>query len=431
MNMKKIVFIAALYFIMFSAFSQDFNFKAEPQADEYIQYINSFDWGPATDRIMICLDHKISESAVNKNDFAVKVHLVSKTDSAQSYGPALSKRIVTDAYICNPDGTKATGRSSLNKFSLGNFDGSEDKMNYAVYIPESSKKSEEKIPLIVWFHGLSEGGDYPWTPLLGNPVPNLAGEKIQKHFKNGAAVLVPQSKVCWLLGNTKDKRGNNKWVIFDDVMIKKNIAGKIMVPFSKISSTSPYGKTTSEENTVSKYTSTVKELIDSILKENPRLDKDKVILMGGSAGGYMVLNMGLCYPESFAALVACCPAYPFTKFDYNSIEKIYKKPIWIIYAKKDENHKPEKYVEGIINRLKNCGATNLHKSVFENVRDTSGKYFMDYTDDIDERLEREEENEIHDTPYQYEGHASWIYLLNDMCNDGDLNLYDWLDGMNN
>lgn len=485
MNMKKIVFIAALYFIMFSAFSQDFNFKAEPQADEYIQYINSFDWGPATDRIMICLDHKISESAVNKNDFAVKVHLVSKTNSAQSYGPALSNRIVTDAYICNPDGTKATGRSSLimlmlevhpdaiyskpyvsfkkpsgiddlygykienkklefeigrrtaylssslNQFSLGNFDGSEDKMNYAVYIPESSKKSEEKIPLIVWFHGLSEGGDYPWTPLLGNPVPNLAGEKIQKHFKNGAAVLVPQSKVCWLLGNTKDKRGNNKWVIFDDVMIKKNIAGKIMVPFSKISSTSPYGKTNSEENTVSKYTSTVKELIDSILKENPRLDKDKVILMGGSAGGYMVLNMGLCYPESFAALVACCPAYPFTKFDYNSIEKIYKKPIWIIYAKNDETLKPEKYVEGIINRLENSGATNLHKSVFENVRDTSGKYFMDYTDDIDERLEREEENEIHDTPYQYEGHASWIYLLNDMCNDGDLNLYDWLDGMNN
>ena len=91
----------------------------------------------------------------------------------------------------------------------------------------------------------------------------------------------------------------------------------------------------------------------------------------------MVLNMGLCYPESFAALVACCPAYPFTKFDYNSIEKIYKKPIWIIYAKNDETLKPEKYVEGIINRLENSGATNLHKSVFENVSDTSGKYFMD------------------------------------------------------
>lgn len=477
--MKKRFLLAALIGIAFSLHSQEFNFKAEPQPNEYIQYINTFDWGPATDKILICLDHKVADSAVDIKDFCVKVHMVSRTDSAKSYGPALSERIVTDAFLCDENGTRTKDRSpyitillevhpdatysnpyvsfkkpsgvddlygykienkrlefeigkrtaisseSLNSFVQGDFKGSQDTMKYSIFMPECSRS--EKIPLIIWFHGLTEGGENPWNPLLGNPVPNLSKEQIQNHFTNGAAVLVPQSKVSWLESDTKDKNGNYKWVIFDEVNIKKSIASKVLFPFAKISSTSPYGKEIgNNENTVSRYTSTVKELIDSILKNNPQIDEKRIYLMGASAGGYMVLNMGLCYPESFAALVACCPAYPFTKFNYSNIEKIYDKPIWIIYAETDETLKPERYAAGLINRFENSGATNLHKSVFENVTDATRKYFKDYTDDIDERKEREEKNEIHDTPYEYEGHASWIYLLNDRCTDRNINLYDWL-----
>ena len=56
---------------------------------------------------------------------------------------------------------------------------------------------------------------------------------------------------------------------------------------------------------------------------------------------------------------------------------------------------------------------------------------MDYTDDLDERAERIEKNKVSNKPYEYGGHESWIYLLNDECSDGSLNLYDWLDSICN
>lgn len=485
-SMKKLLLSAML--ISFSAFtfSQEFSFNAEPQPNEYIEYINTFDWGPAVDKLLLCLDHNITETAVNKKDFIVRTHMVNKDNSAKSYGPALGERIITDAFLSDKSGNKISGRGTfitlllevhpaadssrpfisfakpadvddlygyrienkkleieigkrtavtsddLKIFSKNEFKGIEGTMNYTMYLPETSKTTEKKIPLIVWFHGLGEGGDNHWLPLLGNNAPNLAKEKIQKHFKNGAAVLVPQSKVCWLQSTTTDKKGRHKWVIFDDVQIKNSLKNKLFSPFSKLSSTSPYGNTSdNNENTVSLYTTTVMELIDSVLEQNPDIDKNKIILMGCSAGGYMVLNMGLEYPDRFAAMVACCPAYPFKKFNYNAIEKILEKPIWIIYAKNDDTLKPEKFAEGVITRFENSGATNLHKTVFENVIDTRGKYFMDYTDDLDERAERIEKNKVSNKPYEYGGHESWIYLLNDECSDGSLNLYDWLDSICN
>ena len=59
-------------------------------------------------------------------------------------------------------------------------------------------------------------------------------------------------------------------------------------------------------------------------------------------------------------------------------------------------------------RLLAVGA-DVHKSIFDDVHDTSGQYFTP-----------------EGNPYQYNGHWSWIYTFNNECKDNDLYLFEWL-----
>lgn len=457
--MKKIITIAILSAAILFAHSQSFDFHAEPKENEYIQYIESRNQGPATHMFILCLEYGIADTAIDKNDFTVKQYLVSKNDSGRTYGPSMGTLALKDAFICDKDGTPTTGRGKLialvvdpdseenidpfisfkkpsgaddlygyrienekleiniatrtavkskglEKFIPYEFKGTEENMKYTLFVPGSSKDSAEKIPLMVWFHGLGEGGTFVYEPLLGNPVPNLAGEKIQSHFPKGAAVLVPQCRTSWLESTTTDSNGGHKWVIVDDIKIKKSIKEKVLSPFSHISSPGPKrGTKESTENTVSLFTVTIKELLDDVLKNNSAIDPKRIYLMGCSAGGYMALNMQFSYPDTFAAVAVTCPAYPVSKISYSKVESIYDRPMWIVYAKNDETLDPMKFSAGIISRMENSGATDFHKSVFENV----------IISEADGKIERE-----------HSGHSSWLYLLNDRCSDGSLNLFDWL-----
>nr|WP_246869553.1 hypothetical protein [Priestia megaterium] len=56
---------------------------------------------------------------------------------------------------------------------------------------------------------------------------------------------------------------------------------------------------------------------------------------------------------------------------------------------------PSQYVVPTYNRLVQAGAKDVHLSLFDNVVDTSGLY---------KKADR--------TPYEYDGHWSWIYVYN-------------------
>ena len=72
-----------------------------------------------------------------------------------------------------------------------------------------------------------------------------------------------------------------------------------------------------------------------------------------------------------------------------------------------------------VERLKKSGksADTLHVSTTEHVVDTSGQYFA-----------RDEEGNLTDQPYQYNGHWSWIYFDNNesACNEDGLKVFDFV-----
>ena len=68
------------------------------------------------------------------------------------------------------------------------------KYNYGEYRPSLDDK---KHPLVIWLHGLGEGGTDPSIDLLANKVTALADEPFQ-NCMNQAYVLVPQCPTMWM-----------------------------------------------------------------------------------------------------------------------------------------------------------------------------------------------------------------------------------------
>jgi len=233
-------------------------------------------------------------------------------------------------------------------------------------------------------------------------VVNLTTEAIQKHFgETGAAVLVPQAPTMWL---DNDGTGTYK---------------------------------TSEDEGRSYYTDALMALIEDFVASHPEIDTDRIYIGGCSNGGYMTVNMVLAFPDYFAAAYPVCEAYMAAWLTDEMVESIKDLPIWLTAAKNDgvvpifegesdglagyklaldEDNNPiplDEYSNNLYNRLIEAGAGNVHFSLFDDVHDTTGLY-----------------NNAEGEPYQYMGHWSWLYTLNDQCVetiDGEeTTIFQWL-----
>lgn len=444
----------------------------------YTTVTEAFDWGPAITKVILKLGVKIDSTTLNKDTFIVsserkysgydymtgkmvdkdeikerkitKVYASDKSgkkSSAGKYitiemqvGPDLSegspfatdatfKNIYVDtAYIIKLSDTAklktaegkvikmtATDKSGYKGNSTliadqfdqtGSYTKGDITLKYASYVPGKASKEKGSNPLIIWLHGAGEGGTDPSIALIGNKVVNLASNKIQSCFgTTGAYVLVPQAPTMWM-----------------------DYDGK-----------STYNTSVPESNGASYYTKALKGLIDQYVKQNPEIDKNRIYIGGCSNGGYMTLNMLFSYPDYFAAAYPICEAYDNSFITDEKINSIKNVPIWITAAKNDPtvviyegtmdymtftfkfkldengNQIPiNNFSNAAYNRLVAAGAKNIHYSLFENVVDTSGKYYKAGTTQ----------------PYEYMGHFSWIYALNNECKDtinGEtVTLFEWL-----
>ncbi len=269
-------------------------------------------------------------------------------------------------------------------------------LKYAYYKPENSNKK----PIIIWLHGMGEGGtDTEVT--LANKATNLATSEIQKFFgKNGAYVLLPQTDTFWM-----DTDGNNTMNV--------TIEGSD-------------GK--------SHYTEALFELIDKFVKDNPDIDATRIYLGGCSNGGYMTVKLLAEYSNYFTAAFPICAAYSVKWLNEERLERLRQVPIWFTHSKDDvvvpvskikgegfsgeiiydENGEfipVDEYTSGIFERIKDSG--NKYYSLYDCVVDKSGLYLN-------------EDGE----PYKYNGHFSWIYTLNNDCVeviDGKtITIFEWL-----
>ncbi len=255
-------------------------------------------------------------------------------------------------------------------------------LRYASYAPEKLTKDNQKNALIIWLHGMGEGGKDIRINTLGNRVSALWQDEIQSCFDgNGAYVLAPQTPTMWMDNGT----------------------GEL--------STGAYP---------SMYEEALWQLITNYVDANPDIDKNRILIGGCSNGGYMTMNMVLLHPDYFAAAYPCCEAYADQYITDDQLNAIKNVPMWFTHAKDDTTVIPDDFTVATYNRLVAAGAKDVHFTFWDDVRDTSGLY-------------KNEDG----SAYSYMGHYSWIYLLNNECakdlsgqnvqlNGKDVTLWQWL-----
>jgi len=405
----------------------------------YSVCIQGYDWGCGVTKAIVSFDGLVS--SVDADDLKVE-ETKQNTDWTDTTFPVVeqtTERTVTDAYVSDENGEKTDGDSTyvtlemsvdpntgspllfsmstqLNtwsdpyKLNISLNDGSgmtsgdytvksvtvdetmtgkttsadafstdsytaEDGVtyNYAKWSPE-----EDSRTLVVWLHGLGEGGTEntdPYVTTLANKVTALIGDEFQETIGN-AHVLVPQCPTFWM--DNDGKSGN-----FENGAI--NADG------------------------TSYYTESLHELINSYKEE---VGAEKVIIAGCSNGGYMTMLMAKNYGDEYTAYVPICEALPDEYVTDEDIKTFASVPMYFIYSEDDGTVDPTKHEIPTIKRIKAAGAEDIHVSTTEHVIDESGEY-----------------NDLNDgNAYQYNGHWSWIYFDNNSstCDDHGEKVWDWM-----
>ena len=477
--MKRII---SLFFLIISSaavsalFSQTFYKALEPGAEQLAVYVEACDWGPCVSKIVVNTNKTQKPESLELDDFEVErvlnvnatglkmssddldvtdvfcsdskgnrvegesiyitilLDVYPEADNSSPFPGNVSGNIINSFYnyrVTNDDLklkiTKCQGFvcPELAKFSKASFDyeiqtetqHSSVTMPYMYYLPQN--QSKEKIPMILWFHTIGESGNNPYRMMLGTKTTALAGEGIQKYFENGVAILAPQCPTGWLETTEQGTFGARYW---EPVDVDGSVS-KVTTPVDKFLKRITGRQYEEPEITpfaaVSYYTAPVTALLQQFLDKHPEIDRERVYVGGASAGGYMTMNMMIQHPEYFAAAFPTCEYYLDSKISKSQIKMLAEKPLWFTYAKNDSTVKPSNNSIPTIKRLKEAGAKNLKVSEFENVVDLSGK--------VPKNRRAKEGDREYGLPYEYEGHASWIYVLNDQCRDQDgLSLFEWL-----
>lgn len=248
---------------------------------------------------------------------------------------------------------------------------------YGIYQYAYYKPQQETKTLIVWLHGLGEGGTEntdPYVTLLGNKVTVLSSEEFQRTI-GYAHILVPQCPTYWM---DNDGKGSN----FIDGRIESD-------------GTSYYSES----------------LYEFIMMYKEKCGAQKVLLAGCSNGGYMTMVMAINHPHDFYGIIPICEALSDRFISDEDIQSIKDIPMFYIYSKDDTVVIPSLHEIPTIERLKKAHAKNLHVSTTDHVIDTSGCY-------------KGEDGQ----PYQYLGHWSWIYFFNNEsnCDESQISVWQWI-----
>ncbi len=422
-----------------------------PNHKEITVYVSENDWGASVNKIVVNIGRKLSvkDFEENKDDFEVQTVLLKRRDREFSdiflsdgygYPVADESKYITVLFKCYPflEDSNPFTKSFIkgvndvysyrfvndeldikvtkvcayvnelgSKFDSAQLPISDYTMDYVFYDTPQKKKG---TPLIVWFHSIAEGGNSPYLPIFGCKAVNLASNDIQKYFKDGVCILAPQCPTTWLETTSLDPTGNRIWAPVNIQGFIQKYLSPAMNVFSTITNTP---KTMTNDSpivaTTSFYTEAAMQVILEYLSDRPYIDRDRIYVGGCSAGGYMTMNMILEYPDFFAAAFPTCEPYPDSKITDPQLRDLRNFPLWFVQAANDGVVKPESNCVATYNRLAQLHATNIHLTLYDNVIDTTGLYFD------------EEGN-----PFEYDGHYSWTYLLNNQPEDNGLTIFEWL-----
>ncbi|WP_416148785.1 prolyl oligopeptidase family serine peptidase [Salipaludibacillus sp. HK11] len=399
--------------------------EIEFSPDTYQKIIEVDDWGPSITKLIVNLGEKVSEEEVTKDLYDV---FVSRSDSRLEE-PLLEEgyRKVTNAYISDRAGNPVNGisnfivleleigptislgsamnidvhtlknawtendytitqvtdsglvidqssgeiRELVDEFSTGEATYDGVRLTYADYVPAGD---DDKTPLIIWLHGMAEGGTDPTVTLGANKATNFITDEVQD-FYDGAYVLSVQTPTFWMDGFASIGDGTS---IYEDALMA---------------------------------------LIKDYVADNPDIDPTRIYIGGLSNGGYMTMLMLRDYPDYFAAAIAVAESLEDELISDEDINNIAKTPLWFVHAANDSIVDPETTVLPTYERLVDAGA-DVHLTYYDDVHDLSGLYTNE-----------------DGSPYQYPGHSSWIHLYNNdpstVIDGEEISVLEWVSTKEN
>lgn len=250
-------------------------------------------------------------------------------------------------------------------------EGKDITLSRGAWAPEGADSDSGKNPLVIWLHGMGEGGTDIDIDLLGNEVTALTTENetnVQKYFATdglaGAYVLVVQTPTMWM-----DTDGS--------------------YTFNNENITTP-GKQESW------YTGALWKAITSYVESNPDVDTSRIYLGGCSNGGYMTMNMMFEHGDYFAAYYPICEGYLDQCISDEMIEQVKNYNVWFLQSADDGTVDPTQYALPAYVRLLKAGAQNMWFTLTDHVRGTDDPEPWSWTG-----------------TGTYDGHWSWIYAFND------------------
>lgn len=269
------------------------------------------------------------------------------------------------------DDTPVNIHSGVDGFKQDTFE-STDGIEYTYAHYEAPKGDT----LVVFLHGLSEGGDDA-DALLTAALTNCAmmlGDDFQNTM-GGASILIPHCPTYWM--NQSPTYDSLEWATYN-----------------------PYIQ--------SWYTQSLHELITYYKQE---CGAKRVIIAGHSNGGFMTLLLALYYENEYDGYVCLSEAMWDKSLTDEHITNLAKLPIYFIYCNADQSAPPGEYSAPTIQRIKSKRPKNLHVSTFDEVADITGTYFDD-----------------DGTSYTFDAHQSQIYFFrnNCKCNDCGKSVWDWM-----
>jgi len=201
----------------------------------------------------------------------------------------------------------------------GYYAKTEDKMNYIVAHPEKY----ERLPLLVYLHGAGE---------RGRNVEHLYRHGVARMIYEGhdipAVVLCPQCPAFFIWNN----------------MVKE-----------------------------------LKALIDKVADEY-MVDRDRIVLTGSSMGGFGTWEMGMCYPETFAAIAPVAGGGVCWR-----TSKLRSTPVLAYHGDMD-TVVPYSQSEILVNSLKKDGGAQVSLTNMKGQGHNDGIYNAYFSTDLVERL---------------------------------------------